>query len=85
MSSWCILQISHKLSVMIFCWTRFALVGKEFVQARQTRFLTLLGTSRPHIFFHKGFMDSVFDGPGCSSCKNLYPDLTEYSPFELEG
>ena len=75
MSSWCTLQISHKLSEVILQWIRFTLVGKEFGQARQIRFLTLFGTSKPHILFQRGFMVSAFEGPGCwsvfASCKNL--------------
>ena len=88
-SSWCILQISHKPSEVILRRARFTLVGKEFEHARQIRFLTLFGTAKLHILLQRGFMASALEGPSCwsvfASNKNLYPDLGFWTNLHLFG
>ena len=88
-SSCCVLHASQQPSVMILRWTKFNLVGRAFLHAFHARCLILLRTWSPQILFHNGFNTSMSDGPDCllhcSSYKNLYPDLTVYTPSELKG
>lgn len=46
---------------MIFRFTKFVFVGKEFFDARQTKFFTLLRTYKLRIDFHSGFRYSGSD------------------------
>lgn len=51
-SSWPCWQSSQVSLVMIFLFTKFVFVGKEFFAAIQTKFLTLLGTGKPQTDCH---------------------------------
>jgi len=47
------LHLSHSPLVSTIHRIRFTLVGREFLHAFHTKCLTLLGTLRPQILFHK--------------------------------
>lgn len=48
------LHLSHSPSVITLCRTKFTLVDREFLHAFHTKCLTLFGTLRTQILFHKG-------------------------------
>lgn len=88
-SSWKVLQTSHK-TIVIICWhTRLVLGGKELLLASHSRFFTFPGKFKFQMAYRRGFKCSKVEGPGYwarnSSCKNLYPDLIEYSLAGLYG
>ena len=83
-SSYCDWHRSH-LSFVITCrFTRFIFVGREFLHAFQTKFLTLLGVFICQIAYHCGFTKSELEGPGCClwifANKNWYPDFAAKFP-----
>ena len=86
-SSACNEQRSQVGVWIIVLRTRLCLVGREFLHARHSICLYLLGTSRDHSFFHTFLSTSVWvprTGFSSKSFRNLYPDLQLYLTISCE-